>query len=572
MGRKHSEVGTETKEVPFHIVAANNGDAHAEVMGKRYSPPEISAMVLAKLKADAESYLGETVTQAVITVPAYFNDSQRQATKDAGKIAGLEVLRIINEPTAASLAYGLDKAKNEKIAVYDLGGGTFDISILEIGDGVFEVKSTNGDTHLGGDDFDQAIMNWIAEEFKKENGIDLRTDRMSLQRLKEAAERAKIELSSTMQTEINLPFITADASGPKHLVMTMTRSKLEQLVGDLVERTVQPVKDALRDAGMEAKDIDEVVLVGGMTRMPAVQEIVKKLFGKDPHKGVNPDEVVATGAAIQAGVLQGEVKDVLLLDVTPLSLGIETLGGVFTRLIDRNTTIPTKKSEVFSTAADNQTSVEIHVLQGERDMASGNKTIGRFHLDGIPPAPRGIPQIEVAFDIDANGIINVSAKDMATNKLQKITITASSGLNKDEIENIVKDAEAHRSEDQKKKEAIDTKNQAESLVYNVEKSLKEAGDKVTEQEKKDIEAAAASLKEKIKNEASSEDLKKSMEELTNKFHTVAQKMYAGAQPGAAGAPGAETGAAGAEGAGEKKDKDGVVDAEYEVVDEDKKKK
>ncbi len=570
MGRKHSEVGNETKEVPFKIVDAPNGDAHAEVMGKRYSPPEISAMVLAKLKADAESYLGETVTQAVITVPAYFNDSQRQATKDAGKIAGLEVLRIINEPTAASLAYGLDKAKNEKIAVYDLGGGTFDISILEIGDGVFEVKSTNGDTHLGGDDFDQAIMNWIAEEFKKENGIDLRSDRMSLQRLKEAAERAKIELSSTMQTEINLPFITADSSGPKHLVMTMTRAKLEQLVGNLVERTVQPVKNALRDAGMEAKDIDEVVLVGGMTRMPAVQEIVKKLFGKEPHKGVNPDEVVAIGAAIQAGVLQGEVKDVLLLDVTPLSLGIETLGGVFTRLIDRNTTIPTKKAEVFSTAADNQTSVEIHVLQGERDMASGNKTIGRFHLDGIPPAPRGIPQVEVAFDIDANGIINVSAKDMATGKQQKITITASSGLGKDEIENIVKDAEAHRSEDQKKKETIDTKNQAESLAYNVEKSLKEAGDKVTEQEKKDIEAAVASLKDKIKNEASSEELKKGMEELSNKFHAVAQKMYAGAQPGAAGAEGAGAGA-GAQG-GEKKDKDGVVDAEYEVVDEDKNKK
>ncbi len=565
MGSKHSEVGNETKEVPFKIVDAPNGDAHAEVMGKRYSPPEISAMVLAKLKADAESYLGETVTQAVITVPAYFNDSQRQATKDAGKIAGLEVLRIINEPTAASLAYGLDKAKNEKIAVYDLGGGTFDISILEIGDGVFEVKSTNGDTHLGGDDFDQAIMNWIAEEFKKENGIDLRSDRMSLQRLKEAAERAKIELSSTMQTEINLPCITADSSGPKHLVMAMTRAKLEQLVGNLVERTVQPVKNALRDAGMEAKDIDEVVLVGGMTRMPAVQEIVKKLFGKEPHKGVNPDEVVAIGAAIQAGVLQGEVKDVLLLDVTPLSLGIETLGGVFTRLIDRNTTIPTKKAEVFSTAADNQTSVEIHVLQGERDMASGNKTIGRFHLDGIPPAPRGIPQVEVAFDIDANGIINVSAKDMATGKQQKITITASSGLGKDEIENIVKDAEAHRSEDQKKKEAIDTKNQAESLAYNVEKSLKEAGDKVTEQEKKDIEAAVASLKDKIKNEASSEELKKGMEELSNKFHAVAQKMYAGAQPGAAGA------GAGAQG-GEKKDKDGVVDAEYEVVDEDKNKK
>ena len=570
MGRKHSEVGNETKEVPFKIVDAPNGDAHAEVMGKRYSPPEISAMVLAKLKADAESYLGETVTQAVITVPAYFNDSQRQATKDAGKIAGLEVLRIINEPTAASLAYGLDKAKNEKIAVYDLGGGTFDISILEIGDGVFEVKSTNGDTHLGGDDFVQAIMNWIAEEFKKENGIDLRSDRMSLQRLKEAAERAKIELSSTMQTEINLPFITADSSGPKHLVMTMTRAKLEQLVGNLVERTVQPVKNALRDAGMEAKDIDEVVLVGGMTRMPAVQEIVKKLFGKEPHKGVNPDEVVAIGAAIQAGVLQGEVKDVLLLDVTPLSLGIETLGGVFTRLIDRNTTIPTKKAEVFSTAADNQTSVEIHVLQGERDMASGNKTIGRFHLDGIPPAPRGIPQVEVAFDIDANGIINVSAKDMATGKQQKITITASSGLGKDEIENIVKDAEAHRSEDQKKKETIDTKNQAESLAYNVEKSLKEAGDKVTEQEKKDIEAAVASLKDKIKNEASSEELKKGMEELSNKFHAVAQKMYAGAQPGAAGAEGAGAGA-GAQG-GEKKDKDGVVDAEYEVVDEDKNKK
>ncbi len=568
MGRKHSEVGNETKEVPFKIVDAPNGDAHAEVMGKRYSPPEISAMVLAKLKADAESYLGETVTQAVITVPAYFNDSQRQATKDAGKIAGLEVLRIINEPTAASLAYGLDKAKNEKIAVYDLGGGTFDISILEIGDGVFEVKSTNGDTHLGGDDFDQAIMNWIAEEFKKENGIDLRNDRMSLQRLKEAAERAKIELSSTMQTEINLPFITADSSGPKHLVMAMTRAKLEQLVGNLVERTVQPVKNALRDAGMEAKDIDEVVFVGGMTRMPAVQEIVKKLFGKEPHKGVNLDEVVAIGAAIQAGVLQGEVKDVLLLDVTPLSLGIETLGGVFTRLIDRNTTIPTKKAEVFSTAADNQTSVEIHVLQGERDMASGNKTIGRFHLDGIPPAPRGIPQVEVAFDIDANGIINVSAKDMATGKQQKITITASSGLGKDEIENIVKDAEAHRSEDQKKKETIDTKNQAESLAYNVEKSLKEAGDKVTEQEKKDIEAAVASLKDKIKNEASSEELKKGMEELSNKFHAVAQKMYAGAQPGAAGAEGAGAGAQGQE----KKDKDGVVDAEYEVVDEDKNKK
>jgi molecular chaperone DnaK len=568
MGRKFSEIGTEIHEVPFKVVEAPNGDAYVEVMGKKYSPPEISAMVLGKLKADAENYLGEKITQAVITVPAYFNDSQRQATKDAGKIAGLDVLRIINEPTAASLAYGLDKKANEKIAVYDLGGGTFDISILEIGDGVFEVKSTNGDTHLGGDDFDQTIMNWIADEFKKSEGIELRSDRMVLQRLKEAAEKAKIELSSTTQTEINLPFITADATGPKHLVMTLTRAKLEQLVGALIERSVEPCRKALKDAGLETKDIDEVVLVGGMTRMPAVQELVKKTFNKEPHKGVNPDEVVAVGASIQAGVLQGEVKDVLLLDVTPLSLGIETLGGVFTRLIERNTTIPTKKSEIFSTASDSQTSVEIHVLQGERDMASDNKTIGRFHLDGIPPAPRGVPQVEVTFDIDANGIINVSAKDMATSKQQKITITASSGLNDEEIKKIVRDAEAHRTEDAKKKEQIDTMNQAESMVYNAEKTLKEVGDKVSEQEKKDLETEMNKLKELLKNNASTEDIKKAMEEVTQKWHAVSTKMYqAAGAPGAAGTPGTEAGA----GEAKKKEGDNVVDAEYEVVDEDKKK-
>ena len=554
------------------MVAADNGDAHADIMGKKHSPPEVSAMVLGKLKADAEAYLGEKVTQAVITVPAYFNDSQRQATKDAGRIAGLEVLRIINEPTAASLAYGLDKKKNEKIAVYDLGGGTFDISILEIGDGVFEVKATNGDTHLGGDDFDQAVMNWIAEEFKKKEGIDLRKDRMVLQRLKEAAEKAKIELSSTTQTEINLPFITADSTGPKHLVITMKRSDLEKLVGDLIDRTIEPCKKAIKDSGLEAKDIDEVVLVGGMTRMPAVQEVVKRIFEKEPHKGVNPDEVVAIGAAIQAGVLQGDVKDVLLLDVTPLSLGIETMGGVFTRLIERNTTIPTKKSEIFSTASDNQTSVEIHVLQGERDMANANKTIGRFHLDGIPPAPRGIPQVEVTFDIDANGILNVSAQDKATGKEQKITITASSGLSEDDIQKIVKDAEAHAEEDKKKKEEVDTRNQADSLVYNAEKTLKEVGDKVSDADKKDLEESVKSLKEKLEKNAGVEEIKKATEELTEKWHKVSQEMYKqtqGAQGQAAdsGAQQEKTGENGGEKAG-----DDVVDAEYEVVDEDKDKK
>ena len=570
MGRKFSEVTEELKKVPYKVAPSDNGDAHVDISGKSYSPPEVSAIILSKLKADAEAYLGEKVTQAVITVPAYFNDSQRQATKDAGKIAGLEVLRIINEPTAASLAYGLDKKKNEKIVVYDLGGGTFDVSILEIGDGVFEVKSTNGDTHLGGDDYDQRIMDWLADEFKKTDGIDLRKDRVALQRLKEAAEKAKIELSSTMQSEINLPFITADASGPKHLVVNLTRAKLEQLVADLNERTIEPCKKAMKDAGLEAKDIDEVVLVGGMTRMPAVFELVKKLFSKEPHKGVNPDEVVAIGAAIQAGVLQGEVKDVLLLDVTPLSLGIETLGSVFTKLIDRNTTIPTKKSEVFSTASDNQTSVEIHVLQGERSMAKENKTIGRFHLDGIPPAPRGVPQVEVTFDIDANGILHVQAKDMATGREQKITITASSGLSKDDIEKIVKEAAVHAEEDKKNKEEVDTRNQAESITYQAEKTLKEVGDKVPEADKKELQEQSDKLKEMLKNNTSTEELKKQMEKLTEKWHKVSTAMYEATKK-EPGAPGAGPGA-GPNPAGEKKAGDDVVDAEYEVVDEDKKKK
>lgn len=575
MGRKFSEVSEEIKKVPYKVVEASNQDAHVEISGKKYSPPEISAMILAKIKADAEAYLGEKVTQAVITVPAYFNDSQRQATKDAGKIAGLEVLRIINEPTAASLAYGLDKKKNEKIAVYDLGGGTFDISILEIGDGVFEVKSTNGDTHLGGDDFDQRIMDWIADEFKKQEGIDLRKDKIVLQRLKEASEKAKIELSSATQTEINLPFITADSTGPKHLVMTLTRAKLEQICSDLIDRTMEPCKKALNDANLEAKDIDEVVLVGGMTRMPAVIELVRKFFGKEPHKGVNPDEVVAVGAAIQAGVLQGEVKDILLLDVTPLSLGIETLGGVFTRLIQRNTTIPTKKSEIFSTAADNQTSVEIHVLQGEREMARDNKTIGRFHLDGIPPAPRGVPQIEVTFDIDANGILHVGAKDLATNREQKITITASSGLSKEEIEKITKEAEKYMEEDKKKREEVDVRNQADSMIYNAEKTLKDVGDKVSETEKKELEEGIKKLKDLLSKNASASEIKPAMESLTSKWHSVATKMYqaTGAGAGQAGEKGQGAGqqAYNAQNNQKKKD-DGVVDAEYEVVDEDKNKK
>ncbi|MDI6782195.1 MAG: molecular chaperone DnaK, partial [bacterium] len=483
MGRKYSEVNREIKEAPFKVVEAKNSDAWVKTGDREYSPQEIAAMILQKLKQDAEAYLGEKVTEAVITVPAYFNDSQRQATKDAGKIAGLEVLRIINEPTAASLAYGLDKKKNEIIAVYDLGGGTFDVSILEIGEGVFEVKATNGDTHLGGDDFDQKIIDWLAEEYKRDQGIDLKQDKMAIQRLKEAAEKAKCELSTTMSTEINLPFITADASGPKHMNVTLTRSKLEQIVDDLVERTAGPCQKALSDAGIQTSKIDEVVLVGGMTRMPKVQELVKKLFGKEPHKGVNPDEVVAIGAAIQAGVLKGEVKDVLLLDVTPLSLGIETLGAVFTRMIERNTTIPTRKEEIFSTAADNQPEVEIHVLQGERQMAADNKTLGKFHLTGIPPAPRGVPKIQVTFDIDANGILQVIAKDMATGKDQKITITASSGLSKETVENLVQEAKLHEEEDRKKKADIETFNQADTLIYATQKAVSEYGDKLNDDEK-----------------------------------------------------------------------------------------
>jgi molecular chaperone DnaK len=473
MGRKYSEVQSEIKTVPYRVVEGSNGDARVRIEDKEYTPPEISAMILQKMRQTAEDYLGEKVTQAIVTVPAYFNDSQRQATKDAGRIAGLEVLRIINEPTAASLAYGLDKKKDEKMAVFDLGGGTFDISVLEIGEGVFEVRSTNGDTHLGGDDFDKRIIDWMVSEFKKQEGIDLSRDPMALQRLKEAGEKAKMELSTTMETNINLPFITADANGPKHLNMTLTRAKLEQLVDDLIERTIEPVRKALTDAKLSADQIDEVVLVGGMTRMPKVQETVRKLFGKEPHKGVNPDEVVAVGAAIQGAVLGGEVKDIVLLDVTPLSLGIETLGGVFTKLIERNTTIPTRKSEIFTTAEDSQTSVEIHVLQGEREMAIDNKTIGRFQLVGLPPAPRGIPQIEVTFDIDANGILNVSAKDKATGKQQSIRITASSGLSEAEIKKMVKDAQVHSTEDKKRREEVDIRNRADQLVYETEKSLKE---------------------------------------------------------------------------------------------------
>ncbi|HLC42217.1 MAG TPA: molecular chaperone DnaK [Methylomirabilota bacterium] len=557
MGRRHDEVLHEAKLVPYKVVRAENGDARVDIRGKVYSPPEISAMVLRKLKEAAESYLGEKVAQAVITVPAYFNDSQRQSTKDAGTIAGLEVLRIINEPTAAALAYGLDKKKDELIAVYDLGGGTFDISILEIGDGVFEVKATNGDTHLGGDDFDQRIIDWIADEFKKEHGIDLRRDRMALQRLKEAAEKAKCELSTTLQTEINLPFITADASGPKHLVITLTRAKLEALVADLVERTIGPCRQAMQDAGVSPKDINEVILVGGQIRMPKVQEAVRQLFGKDPHKGVNPDEVVAVGAAIQAAVLAGEVKDVLLLDVTPLSLGIETLGGVMTTLIQRNTTIPTKKSETFTTAADNQTQVEVHVLQGERQMARDNRTLGRFHLVGIPSAPRGVPQIEVTFDIDANGILNVSARDTATGKQQAITITASSGLAKEEIEKMVKEAESNASEDQVRRQEIELKNNLDSLVYTTERTLHEHGDKLPEADKKSVEDALTEAREALKGE----DLyriKNAQERLTGASHKLAEIMYREAQArqqGAAGPTGPQTGGKPADGE--------VVDAEFE---------
>jgi len=532
MGRKYDdpEVQRTMKSVPYKITRASNGDVRVVMGGREYSPPEVSAMILQKLKADAEAKLGEKITQAVITVPAYFNDTQRQATKDAGKIAGLEVLRIINEPTAASLAYGLDKKKDETIAVYDLGGGTFDISILQLGEGVFEVKSTNGDTHLGGDDFDQRIVDWIADEFRKEQGIDLRKDRMALQRLKEAAERAKIELSSSMQTEINLPFISADASGPKHLVMTLTRARLEQLVGDLIERTRGPVMKALEDAGIRASDVHEVVLVGGQTRMPAVIDLVRKIFGKEPHKGVNPDEVVAIGAAIQAGVLKGEVKDVLLLDVTPLSLGVETLGGVMTRLIERNTTIPTRKGELFSTAEDNQPAVEIHVLQGERELARDNKSLGHFRLEGIAPAPRGMPQIEVTFDIDANGILNVTARDKATGREQKITITASSGLSKDQVERMVREAELHAQEDRQRKEEIEMRNRADSTAYQAERTLKDVGDKISAGLRAEVEEKIKAVRDALsQNDVSGMQL--AADDLERTMQRVGQEIYS--QPGTA---------------------------------------
>ena len=570
MGRKYDEMPAEIKRMPYEVVRAANGDAHVKIGDKTYSPPEISSMILQKMKADAEAFLGETITQAVITVPAYFNDSQRQATKDAGRIAGLEVLRIINEPTASSLAYGLDKKKEEKVAVYDLGGGTFDISILEIGDGVFEVKATNGDTHLGGDDFDQRVMDWLVAEFKKEQGIDLSKDAMALQRLKEAAEKAKCELSSSQSTDINLPFITADASGPKHLNVVLSRAKLEQLVGDLIDRSMAPVENCLRDSGFSKDKSDEVILVGGMTRMPRVQQEVEKQLGKEPHKGVNPDEVVAVGAAIQGGVLKGEVKDVLLLDVTPLTLGIETLGGVSTALIERNTTIPTRKSEIFSTAADNQNTVEIHVLQGERKMAGDNKSIGKFHLDGIPPAPRGMPQIEVTFDLDANGILKVSAKDLGTGKEQKITITASSGLSKDEVSQMVKDAEAHAGEDAKRREAVDTKNRAEAMAYETEKFLKENGEKIPSDKKMKVENGIQALKDALKG-GDADAIKKASDALTADMQAVSADLYAQAkqaQPGAGAAGGGQPPPP-PPNAGGKADGD-VMDADFEMVDDDKK--
>jgi len=567
MGRRFDEVSTEQKMVPYKVSESASGDCQVEVQGKTHRPPEISSMILRKMKETAESYLGETVTQAVITVPAYFNDSQRQATKDAGKIAGLEVLRIINEPTAAALAYGLEKKRDEKVAVYDLGGGTFDVSVLAIGDDSFEVLSTNGDTHLGGDDFDQRIIDWLAEEFMRDQGIDLRKDPMALQRLKEAGEKAKCELSSTAQTDINLPFVTADAAGPKHLNYTLTRAKLEQLCDDLLQRTKAPCFKAIEDAGVKPEDIDEVILVGGMTRMPAVGEVVKNAFGKEPHRGVNPDEVVAIGAAIQAGVLSGDVKDVLLLDVTPLSLGIETLGGVCTKLIDRNTTIPVNKRQTFSTAADNQTAVTIHVLQGEREMAGDNRTLGKFDLMGIPNAPRGLPQIEVSFDIDANGIVHVSAKDLATNKEQKIRIEASSGLDESEIDRMVQDAESHAKEDQEKRESIDVRNNGDSLVYQIEKQMSEHGDKVSDEDKATINAALDSLKEALKGE-DIEAIKAATEGLANASQPLAQAMYAeaGGAEGAEGEP-SSNGEEAAPDADAEPDAE-TVDADFTVVDDD----